>query len=198
MEATMTQGKHGGRAEAIRAWLTTVGLLISALSLAVAAYGIRENHEWNRRHFAAEMMREWNTSSSQHKVAIESAYPEFYQKEADELSRARMSPEEAKKVYTSTPKDSLRWETRNHCIALLNYFEYVTAAYEKNVADRNIIEDSFQPTILRWHHDLEEFISIMQKIRGYHPWPPLQRTVAKWKAEEEGRQDKPKTGTVVP
>ncbi len=52
-----------GGLESLRIWLTAGGLVVAAIALVSAAYGIHEQHEWNRRHFAAEMIREWNSQS---------------------------------------------------------------------------------------------------------------------------------------
>jgi hypothetical protein len=166
-------------------WLTAAGLIVSAGALVFAAYGISQQRKWERKHFAVEMINEWNNQSSNHKAAIENAYPELFTNDGPLSSRPRMTSEEAHLIYTSTEaKDKVRWETRNHCIALLNYFEFVASAWDKEIADREIIEDSFKSTILRWHHDLEEFMIEMKKTRQYEPWPPLQSVVAQWKAHD--------------
>jgi Domain of unknown function (DUF4760) len=208
-ESEIPVSQPNARLEGLRMWLTAGGLVVSAVALVCAAYGIHEQHQWNRRHFAVEMIREWNNQSSLHKAAIENAYPELFREEGPQQSRPRIPKEEARRIYFSTkdeePKkngedpakivDPVRWETRNHCIALLNYFEFVAAAWENQVADRKMVEDSFKRTILRWHHDLEEFMNVMKSTRGYEPWPPLQRVVTKWKADDAQLQEVPPTGT---
>lgn len=206
------------RLEILRTWLTVGGLVVSAIALASAAYGISQQHEWNRRQFAVEMMREWNNQSSLHKAAIEKAYPDLFRDEGPLQSRPRISSTEARLIYFSTPDedptkavnptgekptkdiqptkivDPMRWEIRNHCIALFNYFEFVAAAWENQVADRRMIEDSFKKTILRWHRDLEEFMILIKNTRGYEPWQPLQRVVAQWKADDAKHPEVPPTG----
>ncbi|MDQ1638092.1 MAG: hypothetical protein QOF62_1431 [Pyrinomonadaceae bacterium] len=215
-EQKSTTNRSNRILESLRVWLTAGGLIVSAVALVCAAYGINEQHTWNRRHFAVEMIREWNNQSSSHKAAIENAYPQLFRDEGPQQSRPRISNDEARRIYFSTKdeeikkkdEDSLkntsgdptktvdptRWETRNHCIALLNYFEFVASAWENQVADRKMVEDSFKKTILRWHHDLEEFMNVMKTTRGYEPWPPLQRVVTKWKADDEQLKEAPPTG----
>ena len=211
-------GDTKSKLERIRVWLLAPGLLVSAGALVCAAYGINEQHKWYRRHFAVEMIREWNNHSNTHKAAIENAYPQLFREEGPQQSRPRIDKEEARRIYFSIKDDgsgdptktvsangsgdptkivdSKRWDTRNHCIALLNYFEFVASAWENQVADRKMIEDSFKKTILRWHHDLEEFMSVMRATRQYEPWLPLQRVVAKWKADEIQVQDVRATGSI--
>ena len=226
---TETKDKTKTKIERIRLWIMAAGLLISSGALVCAAYGINQQHEWYRRHFAAEMIREWNQQSSSHKAEIENAYPGLFRAEGPRQSRPRIDHDEARLIYfsvetdgsagftnsepsngTSNPTrtvstngptdpskivDPKRWKTRNHCIALLNYFEFVASAWENQVADRKMIEDSFKKTILRWHHDLEEFMSVMKATRQYEPWPPLQRVVSKWKADDANFEEVKPTGT---
>jgi hypothetical protein len=208
-EREITSRQPNTRWESLRMWLTAGGLVVSAVALVCTAYGINEQHTWNRRHFAVEMIREWNDQSSIHKAAIENAYPALFREEGPQQSRPRIDKDEARRIYFSTKDegtiknggdptkivDPVRWETRNHCIALLNYFEFVASAWENQVADRKMVEDSFKKTILRWHHDLEEFMNVMKSTRGYEPWPPLQRVVTKWKADDAQLQEVPPTGT---
>ncbi len=187
--------KNKGRLETVRLWITAVGLLISAGALLCAAYGINQQHEWQRRHFAAEMINAWNSQSSTHKAAIENVYPYLFRDERAKESRQPIPLEEARQIYLSTKDaDATRWETRNHCIALLNYFEFVASAWEKQVGDRKMLEDSFKSTILRWHHDLGEFMAVMRDYRSYHPWPPLTRVVAQWTADNTKIQGAQPTG----
>jgi hypothetical protein len=307
--------------EPLRTWLTAIGLFVAALALFANAYGIRELHEWNRRNFAAGMIKDWNEQSNTHKAAIENAFPRLFQNEGPIEERPPLTPAEARLIYFSTelegsplfgvedfvdevglvsklkternplslylrsqfvpttrqlldqyepqykpgselkkalvdefnrmiagpslfeqerfkeislqpetrklfeqqskpeklimlnrmlledayPKEIAKsrdkhpsmWETRNHCIALLNYFEFVTAAWENQVADREIIEHSFKNTILRWYRDLYEFMVLMKNTRKYEPWPPLQRVVEHWKREGLDIRIVPPTGTFL-
>lgn len=216
----VTPADPTNKLERVRVWLLLAGLLVSAGALVCAAYGINQQHEWYRRHFAVEMIREWNNHSKTHKAAIENAYPQLFRDEGQREARPRIDKEEARRIYFSIKDDgtgdptktvstngsddptkivdSARWETRNHCIALLNYFEFVASAWENQVADRQMLEDSFKKTILRWHHDLEEFMTVMAKTRQYEPWPPLQRVVAQWKADDARVRPVSPTGLIKP
>lgn len=302
-----------------RNWLTLIGLLVASLALLANAYGIRELHTLNRRHFAAEMIRDWNEHSSKHKAAIESAFPKLFIIEGPMSARPPLTPEEARMIYFSregegfpffgledfvdgvglfsklkterdpfsiylrgrfapatrrlldqytppykpspelnsalveefnnllndaslfdaerfegiqlrsetknllnqrSPSESVRlnrmlledtypkeiarssekspslWETRQHIVALLNYFEFLAAAWENQVADREMIEHSFKHTILRWYRDLYEFMVLIKKTRNYEPWPPLQRLVEHWKQEGAEIRIVPPTGSL--
>ena len=313
--------KSSNKQEALRTWLTAIGLFVAALALFANAYGIREVHEWNRRHFAAGMIKDWNEQSNNHKAAIENAFPRLFKNEGPLEQRSPLTPAEARLIYFSTehegsplfgfedfvdeigfvsklkterdpfsvylrsqflpatrqlleqyaptykPNPELKkalvdefnklitgpsifdterfkeitlqpetkklldqqskpeklislnrmlledafpeelaksrdkqpsmWETRNHCIALLNYFEFVTAAWENQVADREMIEHSFKNTILRWYRDLYEFMALMKNTRKYEPWPPLQRVVEHWKREGNEIRVVPPTGSFI-
>ena len=88
VQKSTTTDKSKNNLERIRLWLMAAGVLASAAALFCAAYGINQQHEWYRRHFAAEMIREWNEQSSTHKAEIENAYPES-------LSRGRTATKPA-------------------------------------------------------------------------------------------------------
>src|SRR4026208_2490282 len=64
--------------ERLRTWLMAIGLFVTALALFANAYGIMALHEWNRRNFAAEMIRDWNEQSNIHKAGIENALPQLF------------------------------------------------------------------------------------------------------------------------
>jgi hypothetical protein len=168
--------------ETLRLWIQVGVLVVSAIALLHGAHGISKQRQWDRAHFAVEMINQWDVYSRDHKAAIEAAYPELIKNEQVRRPEGLISYEEAHCLYYSTPEnDPLRWEIRNHCISLLNYFEFVTAAWEEDIADHAVIEDSFKSPILRWHGNLQQFMYVMQDARQYEPWQPLQRVVNIWK-----------------
>ncbi len=111
------------------------------------------------------------------------------------LNRMLLEDAYPREIAKSRNKHLSMWETRNHCIALLNYFEFVAAAWENQVADREMVENSFKHTILRWHRDLYEFMDLMKNTRKYEPWPPLQRVVQIWKTESVEPKNVSPTGS---
>ena len=104
--------------------------------------------------------------------------------ESVRLNRMLLEDAYPKEIAPSSEKHPSLWETRQHIVALLNYFEFVAASWENQVADREMLENSFKHTILRWHRDLYEFMVLIKKTRNYEPWPPLQRLVDHWKKQD--------------
>ena len=46
--------------EFIKLAIQSIGFLATATAVYVAYRTLRANHEWNRRHFAAQLMEKWN------------------------------------------------------------------------------------------------------------------------------------------
>lgn len=178
--------------EIVRSSLVLLGVAVSAAALVWTATGVRDQHEWNRRHYAIEMLREWNTETFKHKAALEGAYPKLY-----EDPGARLTDEEAHALYFATAKrDSKLWDLRNHAIALLNHFEYVASAYDNSVADPTIIDESHRPTMVRWYHQLEPLVVVVTGAReGKNPWAPLHRVIVdRWESKGEKKEVRKRTG----
>jgi hypothetical protein len=172
-------------------WVADSTLEVTASSLEVAGSSLRDQYEWNRRHYAIEMLREWNTQTAVHKAALECAYSELYS-----APGWKMDVTEARALYFAECKlpdgttPNPKWELRNHVIALLNYFEYVAKACEVEVADAEVIEATHKGTMIRWHDQLHAFIVTVKEARdGKSPWLPFERIVDEWRPPEERPSD---------
>lgn len=166
--------------------LRTLGVIAGIVSLYVAIHEIKSNHDWNRRHYALEMMRTWNEATEPHKMALEKAYPGLY----DDPPASDFSLEEARKIYN----DSSRLDLQIHIVAMMNHLEYISQVYLKNVGDQDVIKESFKKTMIRWHRALKNWITVFVKHRGYNAWQPYVDLIIKWEQEESTTLEKRKTG----
>jgi hypothetical protein len=102
-----------------------------------------------------------------------------------EESVAKVTEERAEAIYRAKRGDTDR-ELRTHIVELLNYGEYVAVSYAERVGDRKILMASFGRTITRWYRQLEPYVRVTARHRGFNPWQPIGRFVADF--EVAGRE----------
>ena len=136
--------------------LKDVGPVVTALAVLVAVWTLRANHDWNRRQFTAQLVAGWNDKTSAHRKAIEKLRPGLIDLSPDDKP-VEISQTDAEEIFTARP-DTECWELRFHFIELLNHFESIASAYRNHVADRPMIEESFQNVLIRFH-DMGVFTS---------------------------------------
>lgn len=162
--------------------VTLIGVIATAFGVWMAYRTLRANHEWNRRQYIIDIMREWGVKAIAHAKEIEKAFPtlldEDSSQEGNELTRKR-----AIEIYTCKP-DHPDWELRYHIYEILNYFEIVATAYLDGVADDKIIEGTFRDQMIRYYDRMHNFIKIVEERRGHNPWPPYKYFVEKFKSKE--------------
>lgn len=162
--------------------LQLFGISITAIGVFMAYQVLKSNHDWYRRKYSLDMLREWNEKVIGHAKEIEKFFPTLLdvdkKKDGIELTRER-----AIKIYTCTP-DHPDWNLRYHIYELLNHFEFVATAYFQGITDVQIIEQSFKEPLLRYHDRLSKFISIVEERRGHQPWPPYIKLINKWNSKE--------------
>jgi hypothetical protein len=160
-------------------WLALIAPSITAVGVLVAVLTLRANHDWNRRQYAMQILADWNPQTSEHRKAIESAFPGLIDVDRNsnkvvELSRAR-----AAEIYESKP-GSPDWDLKFHFIELGNYFEFICSSYIHHVADHDMIEQAFRYMLIRWHGIMLTFIDTIEHHRGYRPWQPFSDLVEYW------------------
>ena len=167
------------------------GLVMTALSLFLGAITLRETHDWNRRHYTVELMQNWNPQTRKHLAYLRQHFPDFmnvpdFIAKPESKSSWEMDREIAKAAVHSTPTDAdadqLYLETCDHLIALMNYLEDVSAAYEQHIVDRSAVEDSLGPVMVDTYVYFRPFIDEVRSVSRHEPWPPLKRVVEAWEA----------------
>ena len=155
--------------------------VITAVGLILTFWTLKSNHDWNRRHYATNLIVEWNNKTFSHRKAIEMIRPGLVDldKKGDAVE---ITKKDAISIYTSVPneKENL-WELRFHFIELLNHFEAISVAYRNRVGDQRIIEESVRNALIRWHDILTNFIQVVNDHRGYDAWEPFTTLVNYWK-----------------
>jgi Domain of unknown function (DUF4760) len=175
--------------------LPNIGPIIAAVGLFLTIWALRRNHDWNRRQYAMTLLADWNDRTSNHKEAIERAFPGLVVVRWQATGDPHFSKSRAKEIYNSlyeANEQELDGQPepdamlRSHMIELLNYFELIAIAYWHRVADQQIVEEGFRGALLRWYAILHPFIEVSQESHAaaqvdHKPWEPFVELVNQWK-----------------
>ena len=178
-DATSKWAGAAGAAAAVTLFLTacTTGLR--------AAEQRAQDSRQGRRQYALEMLREWNHQTAEARARLEGAFPGHFE------CCTRLTPEQVAGQVTATnahvddvssrggsKRDNAVSGIRGDTIRLLNYFEFVSAAYLSGKADRDIILRSFAATMVRYYCILYVFLREQKRQLGHNPWAPYSKFVA--------------------
>ena len=121
--------------------------------------------------YALDMIRDWNTQTATFNETLRNAFPNLY--EECQVSRY----EEALRQLARVGDNAQASPEKTAVVRLLNYFEYVSSAYEVGAADRKTIHASFTGTMVRYYCLLSPFIDEEIRVTGRNPWFPYSRFV---------------------
>ena len=153
----------------------------------VAVKSLSDEHEWRRRHYTSELLINWNLTARVHLAYLNDLYPgfqtvpDFIEKE-DVKDQWRISEKEAQEIFDG--ESEKHKNTRDHLVALFNYLEGIAVAWEKSVVDQELIRDSCAVVIIDTFTYFEPFVLYMTSKCRREPWPPLNRVIDYWAAEE--------------
>jgi hypothetical protein len=144
--------------------LAILGFLFGLYQLYRVAKEAKKRNLNEKRKYATDMIREWNTNSTDNSDTILKTFPGWLEK-CEPITIA-----ELKLKMDSDPKIELAIRK------LLNYFEFVATAHEY-CADRTIINESFALTMIRYCRILQNYLvySTIQIKRNH--WIPFTKYV---------------------
>jgi len=155
-------------------------------SLQAQLKALDTEYAWRRMNVAIDLMREWNSNAIGFRNAIVKLGIELYGEPNDtSYLKEPISAEEARRLWdaSATSEDSAeikRVEMREKMIGLLNYFEYICAAYKAGAVDEKIIKVSFKAPMTRWYELLKAFIDNVDRRRNTRTWPPYCEVMELW------------------
>jgi hypothetical protein len=152
--------------------LAQIQVLVPTLGFLAVFYQLASDYFWRRRHYAVNMVAEWNNQTSKYRRDIDSCYPGILEQSGPQ-EHVYLPREEAAKVFDSLPKDAGRFAAKHDITELLNYCEYISVSYRNDVANKKILLESFLETLHLWHHQLLPFMRIAAERRTYNPWAPF-------------------------
>jgi len=151
-------------------YVQTVAILIGVLSVVVGWLSFRDQSEWNRWNHTSDLLGKFNSELNPHLEQIMSKWPD-------------VNDTVPKNVPSIKDFDKLDVPMQLHLAAVFNYFEDVAFNWEHKLADRESIESSLIPIIVRWHRYFRNFLEAAQNKTG-DLWPPLTKAVREWEGEE--------------
>jgi len=148
--------------------IASIGIILSILGL---MWSVFQRTSLDRKKYAIDMIKDWNEFISQYTNLIRSNYTGHYNNcksikidEIDKILTSSHSNPETQKKYK---------EIKTAIYRLLNYFEYVSAAYNKKSVDQFIIRNSFSAAMLRFFIILKFFLIREFLNSGRNHWKPF-------------------------
>ena len=160
-------------------------LAIGAIGTLVGAFLVYRtlvcNHDWQRREYGLNLLRDWNANTSKHWQVIEQVFPHLRDVDRTGGKVTELTKQQAKEIYTCEPSNSDCWELRYHLVEMLNYLEYVAMSYSQKVSDQEIIESCLKDAMIKYHDILKNLIDVVESCEGYLPWEPYTALVESWR-----------------
>jgi hypothetical protein len=170
-------------------WIAgSLGLLTAGLSAFLSfrvlirnVVSFRADHDRSRRAEALKLLLIWNDNVLTHRRAIEKQFHGILDNDGGISDKVYLTEEHATKIYLAKLENVDDWELRFHIIELINFLEAISVAYIWGIADRELIEFSFKPTILNYSKALQHFVAVVIACRGHDPWKPYTELLELWK-----------------
>jgi hypothetical protein len=145
---------------------------------------------WDRKHYAAEIVRTWDANTRNLRRHIQSTFPGIHRG----TNQVPIPLTVAERVYRAESDQDK--ESFQSLVSLLNHLEFVAIAYSRGVANRRVIDEALGRTLAQWFRGLDPFIAVYTKRAGRNPWEPFcHRVASSWlkkyeplKATEESRE----------
>jgi hypothetical protein len=164
---------------------TAIGSCGTLLGVVILLFVLKRDHDWRRRKYAIDIVRDWNEKVLRHVREIEKEIPHLFDADIHTLAPAELTKQKAIEVYNATAKGStINPMVRHHMSELLNYMEFVAMAYTNSVADSNVVEECLVQSLVRVPKTLKNYIELVQERRGYQPWQSYLNVVSKWSAKD--------------
>ena len=162
-------------------WILAIGVIGALIGAFLVYRTLTSNHDWQRREYALNIIREWNSNTSERWQAIEEKFPHLRDVDRTGGKVTELTKQQAKDIYTCEPSNEESWKLRYHLVELLNYLEYVALSYSQNVSDQQIIEVCLKDAMIKYHDILKNVIEVVEICEGYLPWEPYTKLVESWK-----------------
>jgi len=171
--------------------ITALGTLGLAISILVSLYGIRQEHEWNRRKHTVEIIGGFEDHVAKYRPVLTNSFRALYEGN----KRGKLDSDTAKRIWKLEVQQDSEFEfmkdqekikeVRGQLIGLFNYMEFLVLSYNENVVDQDSFKKSLADPIIHYHTYLEEFINASQspEILGYRNWQPVSDFVTDIKKE---------------
>ena len=158
---------------------------------------VEKEYEWRKKDLAISITREWNSFTSKRRDRIESICRDLFGNApaggvVNTLGGFYITPiskELAVKIHhcdggQDIPNEKLRI-LKTDITVLLNYFEYISIAYQKEALDRDIINRLFRFAMTNWYSDLKAYLDYVEEAIGHSGWQPYKDLINQWRANPD-------------
>ena len=89
----------------------------------------------------------------------------------------------AEKIYNSNQKDTINHLLKGHIFEMLRKFEIIARAYDNDLADQKIVEESLSDLIITLYDIVHSFIDVsnsnnsIDSGKNYDRWPYLRKVI---------------------
>jgi hypothetical protein len=151
-------------------------------AVAVAQQALRDDHDYQRRLYAAELISRWDERTLHARTAIMKRWSErFTNNEA--IPRSEIVDEFNKEVKPNSR--GTHPIMVYHFGTVLNYLDDVAMAVMFEVGDNTMLKAAFEATFKRWMRVLGEYREYVKGIRQMNPWARPDSKSAAWDCARE-------------
>ena len=162
--------------------LMGIGIIGTVIGIWFVYTTLRANHDWQRREYAMNIIRDWNVNTARHWEAIEDVFPHLRDVDRTGGQVTELTKQETKEIYTCDPDNEKYWKVRFHLVELMNYSDFIASAYLQQVADKQIVIENVMDPLIKWYDILKNFIEAVEICEGYQPWPQYVHVVSEWQS----------------
>jgi hypothetical protein len=156
--------------------VTLVTLGIAILSFSLQRKVLEQEYRWRHMKEAQDILREWDNRTGETKATIES----YFRRRYGWSVMQPISREDAIAIRSALAGDADLWKMRKDIIALLNYFETISTAALRGIADEEILRDTLGQPMIAWRGHLREFTDLMDSDQKRQVWQPYYQVVERW------------------
>lgn len=170
--------------------LSLIAIVLAVLALYQQRRALKDQHEWNRRHYTVQMLGECNSQICPFQKSLKQVAPGIFSKNAS----SPISPEYVEKLINADP-NSYYGKIRQDLVGFHNYMEYVCIAYEANVVDRDRVKEFYSYSFIRAYDNLKNLFERFEREQHNQSHVcPIKRVITKWNSEYAPIVDSPRTG----
>lgn len=150
------------------------------VQISTAKEDINLTQEWNRRRFAAELIKTWNSDLKENVRNIRTRY-------LSQFHNGRKIPDsEIKKMFTfneiGDEAEAVIYKgLYEEIIWMLNYMEFIAQCYRNNIVEKKLVDESQKDFMRRSYRTLEPFIIYYRDhTKAKEPWKPYSDLIIEW------------------
>jgi hypothetical protein len=164
--------------------ITFLSVVFAALTFMFQHQVVDREYEWRRKKEAQDVLKEWDQRTSRQKASIES----FFKRRYGTATMVAIRPDDARAIVRALSptaadldNDQLQfWKLRLDIVELLNYFELISTACRRGIADEPILREALGPAMISWRTHLRPFTDAMDADMERPVWEPYYSIVASW------------------